>query len=69
MWAGEAVDNEWHKSHTPTRIAVNFKKEGFIGEAIEVLTSISGNKSLHSIRAKGDNARELARAEIVWKTL
>lgn len=69
LWAGEAVDNDWHKSHTPVRIAVNFKKEGFIGEAIEVSTSITENKSLHSIKAKGNNARELARAEITWKKL
>ena len=69
LWAGEAVDNDWHKSHTPVRIAVNFKKEGFIGEAIEVITSIEGDKSLHSIRTKGDNERELARAEIIWKKI
>ena len=67
LWAGEAVDTDWHSSHFPKRIAINFKKEGFIGEDIEVVTSLIGDKSLHSIRAKGENARELARAEIVWK--
>ena len=69
LWAGEAVDNDWHKSHTPARIAINFRKEGFLGEDIEVMTAISENKSLHSVCVKGDNARELARAEIIWKRL
>ncbi len=69
LWAGEAVDNAWHKTHTPAKIEVNFKKEGFIGEDIEVVTSMIGDKSTHSIRAKGENARELARAAITWKEL
>ncbi len=67
LWAGEAVDEEWHKTHIPLHIEVNFKKEGFIGEEIEVATAIDGVKTVHSIRAKGDNARELARAAIIWK--
>lgn len=69
LWAGEAVDNEWHKTHTPAKIEVNFKKEGFIGEEIEIITSLENGRSLHSIRTKGDDARELARAAITWKAL
>ncbi len=69
LWAGEAVNNVWHKTHTPVRIEINFKKEGFIGEEIEVITAMEDMKSIHSIRAKGDNARELARAAIIWKAL
>ena len=69
LWAGEAVDNEWHQTHIPSQISINFKKEGFLGEAIEVSTAFEKNKSFHSIKALGDNARELARAEIIWKQL
>lgn len=67
LWAGEAVDEEWHKTHIPLRIEVNFKKEGFIGEEIEVATTTESDKTRHSVRVKGNNARELARVAIIWK--
>ena len=45
----------------------NFRKEGFIGEKVMVITEQTDNSSLHSIRTYGNDERELARVSIEWK--
>jgi medium-chain acyl-[acyl-carrier-protein] hydrolase len=67
LWAGEAINNDWRNNHSPERIEINFKKEGYIGENIEVYTDVKDNTSVHSINVVGENSRELARALIKWK--
>ncbi len=67
LWAGEAVEHNWRLCRVPVKIAVNFRKEGFWGEDIEVLTQINNNNTLSSVRAVGDNARELARVSMEWQ--
>lgn len=68
LWATEAVDEDFRLSHNPHKISINFKKEGYIGEKIMVLTQMDSNTSTHSIRTyDSDNERELARAVIEWK--
>ncbi len=68
LWATEAVDEDFRLSHNPHKISINFKKEGYIGEKIMVLTQMDNNTSIHSIRTyDSDNERELARAVIEWK--
>lgn len=67
LWASEAVDSSFRLNNTPAKININFKKEGFIGEKVMVITEQKGNNSLHSIRTYGDDERELARVQIEWR--
>ena len=67
LWACEAVESEFRLKHNPAKISINFKKEGFIGEKIMVITEQNDKKSLHSVRTYGDSERELARVAIEWK--
>lgn len=67
LWASEAVDSAFRLSNNPAKISVNFKKEGFIGEKVMVITEQKDGNSLHSIRTYGDSERELARVQIEWK--
>ena len=68
LWATEAVSEDFRLSHNPCKISINFKKEGYIGEKIMVLTQMNGNTSIHSIQTyDSDNERELARVVIEWK--
>lgn len=67
LWACEAVDSQFRLSHSPAKISINFKKEGFIGEKIMVVTEQKSANSLHSIRTYGEDERELARVQIEWK--
>ncbi|MBQ9235533.1 MAG: hypothetical protein IJ184_03610 [Alphaproteobacteria bacterium] len=69
LWASEAVTADWRQHHEPCRIEVNFRKEGFLGEDIKVLTTMDGDRSISSIRAQGVQARELARVVITWRVL
>ena len=67
LWASEAVDSLFRLSHSPKKISINFKKEGFIGEKVMVITEQKDTNSLHSIRTYGEYERELARVQIEWK--
>lgn len=66
LWASEAVAPEFRLSHNPYKIAINFKKEGLMGEKIMVNTEVDGLHTTHSIRTYDGEERELARAEITW---
>lgn len=67
LWASEAVDSEFRLNNVPAEIKINFKKEGFIGEKVMVITERNNKNSLHSIRTYGNDERELARVAIKWK--
>ncbi len=68
LWATEAVEPNFRLNHNPAKISINFRKEGYMGEKIEVLTQMDGNISTHSIKTyDSDNERVLARAIIEWK--
>ena len=68
LWATEAVEPDFRLNHNPAKISINFRKEGYMGEKIAVLTQMDGNISTHSIKTyDSDNERELARATIEWK--
>lgn len=69
LWASEAVEHAWRLERLPSKIQVNFRKEGFWGEDIEVLTQTAGNITHSSVRAKGENQRELAKVAIEWKNI
>ena len=67
LWASESVPADFRLAHNPKKISINFRKEGFMGEKIVVLTHLSGQMSVHSIRTYGaENNRELARVIIEW---
>lgn len=65
LWATESVPHEFRNEHFPCEIEIAFKKEGHLDEDIEVITHLSENVSLHSIKALTDG-RELARLRIKW---
>lgn len=68
LWATEAVEPDFRLNHNPAKISINFRKEGYMGEKIAVLTQMDGNISTHSIKTYDSyNERELARATIEWK--
>jgi medium-chain acyl-[acyl-carrier-protein] hydrolase len=67
LWATESVDEEFRLAHNPAKISINFRKEGYIGEKIEVLTEQENLSTIHSIRTyDAENVRELARVTIDW---
>ena len=68
LWATEAVDNNFRTTHNPEYLEISFKKEGLLGEKICVETQNDGNITLHSIKALGENERELAKVRIRWKS-
>lgn len=66
LWASEAVNPDFRLSHNPSKIEINYKKEGHIGEKITVLTECDGLVTTHSIQTYDGDNRELARARIEW---
>ena len=67
LWACEAVRADFRLAHVPQHIEIAFKKEGYFGENIKVLTEDNGLHSLHSIRTfGGKDDRELARVMVSW---
>ena len=67
LWATESVESEFRLSHNPKKIDVAFKKEGYMGEKIMVLTQYDGLKTTHSIQTYDKDERELARVTIEWE--
>ena len=70
LWATEAVNPEFRLNHNPKKININFRKEGYMGEKIEVLTQVTGKTTVHCIKTYDtDNVRELARVIIDWEEM
>lgn len=68
VWASESVDKEFRMKHTVREIELAFKKEAVYGEKIEVLTQMSAEESLHTIRdCSGKDV--LAICRIVWSEI
>lgn len=65
LWATEGLSHEFREDNLPQEIEISFKKEGHLGEDVEVISSLADNVSLHSIKALSDN-RELSRIRIKW---
>lgn len=68
LWATESVEHEFRDGHFPAEIEVAFKKEGRLGEDVEILTQTDGLTSCHSIKALSDG-RELSRLRIKWQKI
>ena len=65
LWATEALDYTFRDEFLPCEIEVSFKKEGHLGENINVVSQVDSFITLHSIKALSDN-RELSRIRIKW---
>lgn len=66
LWASESLDKDFRGNHHPQELEIAFKKEGLYGEEVEVVTAMSEQTSLHSIKAL-DDGRELAKVRILWQ--
>lgn len=69
LWASEAVDYDFRKSHIPQELEICFKKEALLGETVQIM-SIFGDDSetIHTIRDK-KSAEELAQCRIKWRKI
>lgn len=65
LWATEALEDNFRKSHTPAEIEIAFRKEGLFGETAEVASSLDNRTSYHYIFSTSER-RELARVKIMW---
>jgi medium-chain acyl-[acyl-carrier-protein] hydrolase len=65
LWASETLDNSFRDENLPSEIEISFKKEGYLGDDIEVISEVSEGKTIHSIKAINDN-RELSSVRINW---
>lgn len=65
LWASEALDDDFRKKHMPSEIEVIFKKEGLLGENVNVASILDNQISRHYIFSASDE-RELARVKIMW---
>ena len=65
LWATETLDYTFRDGFLPCEIEVSFKKEGYLGEDINIISQVDPLVTLHSIKALSDN-RELSRIRIKW---
>ncbi len=68
LWAIESVDHDFRDTHFPAEIEIAFKKEGHLGEDVEIITEINDKTTCHSVKALSDD-RELARLRIKWQKI
>ncbi len=66
VWASESVNSEYRRTHLPTEIELNFKKEALYGEKIQVESQLSATESYHIIKDKS-SGDELARCRFKWR--
>lgn len=65
LWATEAVEHDFRDTHFPQELEIAFKKEGHLGETVEVKTQVEGDISISSVTSLNDG-RELAKIKIKW---
>lgn len=65
LWATEAVEHDFRDMHIPAEIEIAFKKEGHLGETVEVKTQRDNDISISSVTSLNDG-RELAGLKIKW---
>ena len=66
LWAIETLEYSFRDCYLPEEIEIMFKKEGRLGEHVNVKSQINGIQTLHSIKSTDDD-RELSRIRIKWK--
>lgn len=65
LWASETLDCSFRDEYVPSEIEISFKKEGHLGEDVNIVSQVDGTQTIHSIKALSDN-RELASLRINW---
>lgn len=65
LWASESLEYAYREKYLPQEIEVAFKKEGHLGENVNVAAQVDDMQTLHSITSLSDN-RELSRVRIKW---
>ena len=65
LWASETLDYGFRDEHIPSEIEVSFKKEGHLGEDVNIVSQVDELQTLHSIKSLNDN-RELSSVRIKW---
>lgn len=65
LWASETLSSEFRDEYLPSEIEISFKKEGHLGEDIQVTTEQNKEETIHSIISLNDN-RELSNVRIKW---
>ena len=65
LWASETLSNVFRDEYLPSEIEISFKKEGHLGEDVQVTTEQNAEKTIHSIISLNDN-RELSNVRIKW---
>ena len=65
LWATETLDYTFRDECLPSEIEVSFKKEGHLGENINIISQVNNLETLHSITSLNDN-RELSVIRIKW---
>ena len=65
LWASEGLPTDFRENYLPKEIEISFKKEGHLGEDVEINSTLSENTSAHSVKSLYDN-RELSRIKIKW---
>lgn len=66
LWAIETLEYSFRDTHLPREIEIMFKKEGYLGETVNIKSEIKDFETLHSVKATNDS-RELSRIRIKWK--
>ena len=65
LWATETLDYKFRDEYIPSEIEISFKKEGHLGEDVNIISQVDGLQTLHSIKTINDN-RELSSVRIKW---
>lgn len=65
LWAVETLDYTYRDEYIPAEIEISFKKEGHLGEEVNIITQVDKLQTTHSITTKNDN-RELSIVRIKW---
>ena len=65
LWASETLSNVFRDDYLPSEIEISFKKEGHLGEDVQVTTQQNSEETIHSIISLNDN-RELSNVRIKW---
>ncbi len=65
LWASETLSSEFRDEYLLSEIEISFKKEGHLGEDIQVTTEQNKEETIHSIISLNDN-RELSNVRIKW---
>lgn len=65
LWATETLEYAFRDEYLPSEIEISFKKEGHLGEKVNIISQKDDKQTLHSIKSLTNN-RELSSLRIKW---